>query len=178
MKEQWRPVVGFEGRYSVSDQGRVRREARDHGAVVGRILRTSPDGRPARDGRTYRKVSLYKQGGYKRRERIFHKKVAHLVLEAFVGPRPPNHDADHIGARDDNRLVMLRWRHRRSNRGATKEPGANRSLAPRTVRAIRRAWRDEPDTTQEAIARRFKTTRGVVAQILTGKTYGGAAYQL
>ena len=27
-KEEWRPVVGFEGYYSVSDLGRVRNEAR------------------------------------------------------------------------------------------------------------------------------------------------------
>ena len=36
--------------------------------------------------------------------------VAHLVLEAFVGPRPPGFQCDHINhIRDDNRMVNLRW---------------------------------------------------------------------
>ena len=86
MQEVWLPVVGYEGLYEVSDQGQVRSLDR---AVVqmnrggncvrvyaGRVLRQVPD------AKGYQKVCLSKEGRHKSRS------VHHLVLEAFVGPRP------------------------------------------------------------------------------------------
>jgi len=36
--------------------------------------------------------------------------ISVLVLETFVGPRPPGHEADHINEDSlDNRLANLRW---------------------------------------------------------------------
>lgn len=44
-----------------------------------------------------------------------------LVLETFVGPRPNEHDGDHINHnRFDNRLENLRWRRRTANRADTR----------------------------------------------------------
>ncbi len=37
--EQWKPVVGYEGIFEVSDWGRVRRIKRGKGTRVGRILK-------------------------------------------------------------------------------------------------------------------------------------------
>lgn len=43
--ENWKPVVGYEGLYEVSDQGRVRRAGRAKGALPGKILQSSFNGR-------------------------------------------------------------------------------------------------------------------------------------
>ncbi|MEY4713305.1 MAG: hypothetical protein RIS88_2755 [Pseudomonadota bacterium] len=82
MSEQWRPVVGYEGLYEVSDAGRVRSLARTVrvGAsmrpVAARMLTWRTDDKST--GYVY--VSLCREG----RER---KAPVHLlVLAAFVGP--------------------------------------------------------------------------------------------
>ncbi len=40
---EWRPVVGYEGLYEVSDQGQVRRVAPGMGTRPGRVLRARKD---------------------------------------------------------------------------------------------------------------------------------------
>ena len=43
MREIWKDVIGFEGWYSVSNKGRVKRVMGGKGAVVGKILRICID---------------------------------------------------------------------------------------------------------------------------------------
>ena len=98
MTEEWRPVVGYEGFYEVSDQGRVRRVAAGQGSVAGRILR------PSSDPKGRQQVTL-SGGGVARRRRVHH-----LVLEAFVGPRPDGMVACHWDDNPrNNALANLRW---------------------------------------------------------------------
>lgn len=75
---EWRPVVGYEGLYEVSDQGRVRRAGRR------RYLRQAPN------ARGYLWVKLY--GGEKARNHRVHV----LVAAAFIGPRPAGFTVDHL----------------------------------------------------------------------------------
>jgi hypothetical protein len=85
--ETWRPVVGFPG-YQVSDHGRVWTERFD------RPLK------PAKTHNGYLRVTLHG----------LHRRVHHLVLEAFAGPRPEGAECCHgNGVRDDNRAANLRW---------------------------------------------------------------------
>jgi len=97
--ETWRAVAGFEGRYEVSDQGRVRslrfrNRATDRARTTPLVLGLSLN----RKGYAY--VSL---GG---RQAMVH----HLVLEAFVGPRSVGLEAGHLnGHPADNRPANLRW---------------------------------------------------------------------
>lgn len=108
MRETWRPVVGYEGHYEVSDQGRVRS-----------IDRVTPC---VRDGKTYhrRRAGALKafavgKGGYwtvhlsnGRTHRTL--AVHRLVLEAFVGPRPEGQVTRHLnGNAQDARLCNLTW---------------------------------------------------------------------
>jgi hypothetical protein len=89
-EERWLPVVGYEGFYEVSDQGRVRSRYR--------VLKQ------ARNTQKRLIVCLSKQN--KARVRLVH----HLVLEAFVGLRPSGTEACHWNdIADDNRLANLRW---------------------------------------------------------------------
>lgn len=105
-QEQWRPVVGFEGIYEVSDHGRVRsldRMVASHSGLQrqapGRVLRPWKSNRG-----DYPKVGLSAPTG-------FRKEFIHvLVLEAFVGPRPEGLVCCHNdGDSSNNRLSNLRW---------------------------------------------------------------------
>lgn len=68
--EIWKPVVGFEGIYEVSDQARIRRVSPAQGTRPGHIRRTSVD------RRGYHRLKL---GG---KTRWLHR----VVAEAFHGP--------------------------------------------------------------------------------------------
>ena len=76
MSEEWRPVLGWEGLYEVSDHGRVASCNRDNGR-----RRTVLKQRAGHGG--YLSVSL-SSVGRKRMTRNVHL----LVLEAYVGRRP------------------------------------------------------------------------------------------
>lgn len=101
--EEWRAIPGFEGSYEVSSHGRVRSLDRivlhkdgNQRRCTGRVLR------PNRDTRGYLRVAL--SSG-----RPVHR-IHVLVLEAFVGPRPPGGSACHSdGNQLNNHVSNLRW---------------------------------------------------------------------
>lgn len=104
MTEQWKPALGWEGVYEVSDMGRVRSldrtiDQRDGTSrfFPGQILKqTGMNG--------YRTVGLHFAG--KERRRTVHS----LVLEAFTCERPTGMQACHYdGDRANNKLSNLRW---------------------------------------------------------------------
>ncbi len=104
--ERWLPVVGYEGYYEVSDLGRVRSLPRSMVDRNGRVRRLRGKLLSPRlgglDGR--RIVGLSAGNGPRSRH------VYPLVLEAFVGPRPPGMEACHNdGDSTNDRLSNLRW---------------------------------------------------------------------
>lgn len=111
-QEQWRPVVGYEGHYEVSDHGRVRSLDRfvDTASgrrqyVAGRVIQPWTANR---GGHTAVKLSRFGQ----KRAALMHV----LVLEAFVGPRPTGMDGCHNdGNPRNNHLSNLRWANRSGN---------------------------------------------------------------
>ena len=110
MIEEWKPIPGYEGLYSVSDQGRVRAEAKvtlRNGIVQPRKQRMlSPVPLPS----GHLKVRLTRDGHVK--AFLVHR----LVLLAFVGPCPEGMEGCHLD--DDpknNRLSNLRWDTRSAN---------------------------------------------------------------
>ena len=112
MEEIWRPVQGFEGHYSVSNNARVRSEDRkvvrkdsNLSFLKGKVLAQTPN---VVSGHLY--VSFTKAG--KRDTFLVHR----LVAEAFI-PNPENlplvrHLNDVPG---DNRLENLAWGTKRDN---------------------------------------------------------------
>lgn len=109
--EQWRPVVGYEGFYEVSDLGYVRGVERIVRAKLGSERRQrAVELRPAINGNGYYSVRLTKDAVG--RSYTIHR----LVLEAFVGPCPYGMEGCHNnGDRLDNRLDNLRWDTTRAN---------------------------------------------------------------
>lgn len=103
--EQWLPVPGYEGHYSVSNLGRVRSESRTITYADGRSRRW-PETilKPGKTTSGYPKVNLLKNR--RRKSHMIHR----LVLEAFVGEAPPGTQACHWNDDpEDNRLENLRW---------------------------------------------------------------------
>lgn len=95
----WRPILGFEGIYDISDQGQVRRLTSGRGHCrAGRLLKP----RPNRKG--YLRVALHH---HRRADRTLHQ----LVAETFIGPRPSakaqvNHKD---GNKANNAVSNLEW---------------------------------------------------------------------
>lgn len=96
--EEWRPVVGYEGVYSVSNLGRVRREKKAPGARIGRILKQHFG------NSGYLGTSLCVDGQEIRYE------VHTLVCSAFIGPKPKGKNVNHIdGIKYNNKLENLEY---------------------------------------------------------------------
>lgn len=109
--ETWKPVVGHEGAYEVSDQGRVRSLARRvrlvtrQGAEITRAV-SARVLRPGVDSAGYQSVTLRKG---------FNVRVHWLVLAAFVGPAGKLHRLHLNGIQVDNRLQNLKYGTRSEN---------------------------------------------------------------
>lgn len=125
--EVWKAIPGFEGKYEVSDLGRVRslphyvrvvaRGTEAKRLSPGRILRPGP----SKSGHV--SVAIGKGNS-----RLVHQ----LVLEAFVGPRPAAPEGSLIdvlhlnGNPQDNRLVNLRYGTRSENIRQDYETGVRK----------------------------------------------------
>lgn len=107
--EQWRPVVGHEGLYEVSDWGRVKSLRRTLPHPVSKT-KTYPE-------RILKACPTNKQGHLVVQLGKHNKQYVHrLVLLAFVGPPAPGQEACHWD--DDtsnNHLSNLRWGTRQAN---------------------------------------------------------------
>jgi hypothetical protein len=101
--EEWRPVLGYEGLYSVSNLGRVRIEAKVHKSKTGwERFAPSKIMAQARCVRGYARVQLTKDG-----TRVG-KLVSRLVAEAFIGPAPKGYEVCHgINGNTDNSLSNI-----------------------------------------------------------------------
>jgi hypothetical protein len=117
--EVWRDIPGYEGRYQVSNMGRVR--SLDHKVrVVAKgvdTFRRSP-GKVLRPGRCqsgHMSVAIGKGNS---------RPVHQLVLHAFVGPTPEGHEVLHLNhVPSDNRLEKLRYGTRSENLRMDYEAG-------------------------------------------------------
>src|SRR3546814_15421184 len=80
MSEEWRPVVGFEGLYEVSDQGRVRSLDREVRSGPGRTRKArSHILKPSAGQDGYLRVNLWQDNQYRSRT------VHSVVAESFFG---------------------------------------------------------------------------------------------
>jgi hypothetical protein len=171
MEEVWRPIPGYGDLYEISTRERVKRrhyelDVQDHPYAAGlriyreRILKI----RLNLDG--YKCVSL---GKYMRNIPIHI-----LMLEAFVGPRPPGHVACHgPNGRLDNSLGNISWGTYSKNLGADKrrdgtlplgENHHNAKLKERDVTFIRSKHKHY---TTEQLATMFGVSCCTIKDILT-----------
>lgn len=122
--EEWRPVVGYEGLYEVSDLGRVKSLPRMTPTRWG-TSRFHPGGllsvRSSPTTGYVRTTLVDARRGMKR-----YANVHSLVLEAFVGPRPNGMECCHRdGDRGNAALSNLRWDTRSANTKDAVAHGTN-----------------------------------------------------
>lgn len=149
--EQWKDVVGFEGRYQVSNLGRVK-------SLLGR---TDKILLPKQKSNCNEKEVNLSVGG-KHKMCMVHR----LVLEAFVGPRPEKHIASALDGNTGNAVLEnLVWALESEVR-ATQRGEKNKAAQLTNEQALAVKVRLlEAKADNEGV-----TPRGLVAQI--AKEYG------
>lgn len=176
--ETWRPVVGYESFYEVSDLGRVRSLPRlvRHGGRCALDVMIKKGGRvlkPSDHEKGYLIVNL------RGRTQLVHR----LVLEAFRGPCPDGMEGCHFpdSTRTNCRLDNLRWDTRKSNHAdkivhGTSLRGERSPRAKLTNGCIDRI-RDMATcgAMQKDIGALFGITQTHVSNLLSGKRWLGAS---
>lgn len=144
--EEWRDVVGYEGLYSVSSIGRVRRDARYNGR--GGLRKCDFNKRSG-----YWRIELSKDN--RKRKYLIHQ----LVAASFIGPCPPRMEVNHKDARKtNNRADNLEYVTRRENSEHAHKHGL--------CAVGDRHWkRQHPDRTVGELNPACRLTSAIVADI-------------
>ena len=167
--EVWRDVVGYNGRYQVSNKGdvySVERISSQNKKCGGIILKPTSD----KDG--YLMVTLYKNGVVKT------KKIHRLVTETFI-PNPNGlPQVNHIDeVKDNNNVANLEWcdSSYNNNYGTRNERSAQ--MQSKKVRAvnIKNGEVLTFSSTKEAVSKGY--SRSGVSQACRGIYYGGNLYR-
>lgn len=125
--------------------------------------------RAGRDKAGYHQVVLMKN------RKMHCRKVHHLVLEAFVGPRLPGQECCHKDDdKDNNRATNLKWGTRLENASDRLRNKGYSHLSMRNARKVK-ALAIERKLTQKQIGEMFGVCAGTVYNILKGKTWGNLA---
>ena len=165
MEEIWKPVVGYEGFYEVSNMGRVKSLERKDclgRTVKERILKQAV----THDG--YLKVGLWAGGKLKTL------KVHRLVCEAFNDNRDEKPEVNHINEnKTDNRACNLEWCTRRENNNhGSRNIRAGKAIAKANSKPLGQYTRDGElvkiwPSTQEA-QRQAGFSQGNISQVAKG----------
>jgi len=177
--ERWKPVVGYEGRYDVSELGNMRtyleanRRVVDKGTELYRIAASPHPIKTGVNNQGYSCASLVACSGRSKKLAVHR-----LVLSAFVGPRHKGKMARHMnGIRTDARLENLvygtasenqtdRVRHGTSNQG---ERCGSAKFCDDEVRLIR-AW-CASGYSQKSVGEAFHCDSGTTSMIVNHKTW-------
>ena len=168
MIEEWRPVVGFEGNYEVSDLGRVKSFAQRNNP--GRIMKQQL-GKPY----PYWRVCLSKNG------QQFMKFVHVLVAEAFIGPRPSGCQVRHGPLRNpdgsvNNSLTNLSYGTPAQNqadteRDGTKVRGSQKPQAKLTEEQVAEIRRTYAGQTWTSLAELYGVSDILIRGVVAGKIW-------
>lgn len=122
ISETWKLITSTSDRYEISSFGRIRSLFNTKGNLrdIPKLISPWQTGRKYKNGkRGSLSIKLTTNDGLKRF------KVHHLVLEAFVGPKPsPNYECAHLnGDILNNRIDNLKWVTHKENENHKKDHG-------------------------------------------------------
>jgi hypothetical protein len=166
--ETWKPIVGWEDIFEVSDQGRVRRLCGAHGTVAGRIRKTPLS------SWGYPRVNLQQNG------RMQGIQVHRAVAAAFLGPCPAGKEVNHIDGNpanaaltnleyvtsSENRLHSYRVLGRQPCRGAAQ--GSAKLSEEQVLEIVKRHKGGEQQIT---LAAHFGVTPPTINAIVVGRKW-------
>lgn len=163
--ENWKPVLGFEGLYEVSDLGRV--------VSIKRIsnVETRRNKAVFVDNNGYHRMLIWKDG--KGHTRSVHR----MVAEAFIGPRPRGMIVNHIdGNKANNAVGNLEFTTCAGNSRHAVElgltaRGENARSAKVTERQVREMRLLYGELSGLRIAKAYGLSRSATYSILTRKTW-------
>jgi hypothetical protein len=165
MKEIWRDIPGYKGRYQASNKGRVRSLPHKVRVVAcgTEALRTSP-GKVLRPGVIDKfghvSVALGKGNSVG---------VHCIIARTFIGPRPKNYDVAHLNGRGgDNRVSNLAYKTRAENNRDIFKHG-RRKVNLRQIKLIRKTvgWNQ-----LIIVAQKIGISVGYAYKIRRGTFYG------
>lgn len=162
-QEIWKPVVGYEGLYSISEYGKLRKEYSSKGKKIGIY-----PGYMTYKG--YIAASLTKD---RQRKMIF---VHKLVCEAFIGVRPRGMQVNHKDANKMNNhfsnleyVTLQQNKHHAFLHGLCKAPKGvlqhSAKLTEKQVISIRRQYA-KGNISQATLAQRYKVNQTAIGFII------------
>ena len=162
--ETWKPVVGYGGRYEVSDLGMVRSTGRfgTSGCMIS----------PGERSGGYLQVGLHNEEG---RKFLY---VHRIALESFAGVCPDGYEGSHVnGIPSDNRMENLRWESHLNNEARKLEHGTkmrgerhhSAKLTEIDVQFIRHWLRKKYQ--HWLIATRFGVRKSTISNISSGRSW-------
>lgn len=162
--EEWRDIPSWEGRYQVSNLGRVKSVS--FASYKGAALLSYRDNK-----RGYWQVTLYE------RPRVEHLTIHKLVMWAFVGSRPPGMEICHgDGNRKNNSLSNLRYGTSTENKQDAIKHGTwthgethpEHKLTTEEVSLIQELY-SSGEYTQKNLGNKFGVCRSLVSMIVANK---------
>ena len=172
MNEVWHPVVGYEGLFEVSDQGRVRSVATQVKSKGGSFR-----SRPSRllspsQWRGYLRVTLFRDGVRK------YTQVHQLVAAAFIGPCPVGQQVRHgvLGKAvntPENLSYGTCWEnHQDQIRDGSTQRGTKHHKSKLTDADVLEIYQLAQKPRQgSALARRFNVSTSSISAIKLGKSW-------
>jgi hypothetical protein len=157
---EWKPVIGFEKFYEVSDEGQVRRIAQGRGTRVGKVLK------PQVDRKGYRSIMTCVAGV----KRVI--SLHRAVLDAFVGPQPTMEANHENGDKSNCALSNLVWMTPVQNKVHMYQTGLRkRQLTDSEVEEIRTAYASGK-VSQDELGKLYGVSQRLISGIVRGKVYG------
>jgi hypothetical protein len=175
--ENWKPVVGFEDFYEVSDCGNLRSLPREI-TQIGRGGKPCARRLKGRSLKPWKSKNGYMMINLSRDGKDHHFLVHRVVLTTFAGPCPDGMEGCHDnGDAENNRLGNLRWdtplsnhadriKHGTSGKG---EANSRAILAPAQVAAIKSFERKRGDAVR--IAQLFGVKEATISAIVRGENW-------
>lgn len=167
-EEIWKPILGYEDYYEVSNLGRVKRIKYGQGVRPYNILTLQMN--------TTKYLQIFLTVNGKSKSHKVHK----LVAEAFLGPRPSGLDINHRnGIRTDNRIENLEYVTRSENerhaydvlgkKCASGEAAGNTRYTEKDVKNIRRRYLQGEKKSD--LAREYGMSHNNITSIIIRRTW-------